>query len=163
MSPIHRDPRRAFPGIPLILCALLMCVLWTSCATCLRPTKTDAAGNVPVVVTFDGTIKVDPNPVKACFFGLFCSPPANRIQWNIVGPPGARLDVKVNAEAGGQPCKSLPKIPYKRNPGFERISCTGSQCVTVGKPVETGCYKYDVTVTPSTGAPVTLDPDMIIM
>lgn len=162
MSPIHRGPRRAFPGILPILCALLLCGLWTSCATCPKPTTTDANGVVNVSVTFDGTIKVAPDPVKACFFGLFCSPPATRIQWNLVAPPGARFEVKANAEAGGQPCKSFHKIQYKRNPGVE-FRCTGSQCVTVGKPRETGCYKYDVTVTPGTGAPVTLDPDMIIM
>ena len=158
MFPIHRAPRQAFP---VALSALLMFGLWTACATALTPSPAEAAGVAKVTVTFDGTnVKVDPDPVVACFLGS-CKPKVNQIHWD--APKGESLGVQVNSSPEGKPCRTYSELRYKRDPGFRTIQCKGSHCETVGPPRETGCFKYDVTVTPSGGKPVRLDPDMIIM
>lgn len=161
MSSIHKSRRRLLSITGLALCVVLMC-LWTSCAT--APTKADAKGTVHATVTLNGAITVSPDPVRPCFFDPTCVSHATQVQWDLVkAPAGAKLGVAFNSSATG-PCKSDPHKNYKPNPGFQAIRCpTDTQCMTVGQPQEPGCYKYDVTVTPPSGPPAKLDPDMIIM
>ena len=166
MSRVYRVARLSFPISPWTLCLLLL--LGLSCATTpvVPPSPVNAAGVVTVSVTFDGiTIQPpDPNPVAACYSGPpHCQPLAKQVHWDLTAPVGTQLSVKPNPSYQGRPCSSFHSAPYKANPHFRDIQCAGTHCETVGPPRETGCFKYDITVTPSSGKPVTLDPDMIIM
>jgi hypothetical protein len=163
MAFIHRVPSSKKRGILGVLCTFLSLVLCLSCATTLKltPSPVDAAGVAKVAVTFIGSrVQVDTDPVVVCFIGA-CVPKGTQVHWDI--STGEQLTVKINPSYDDKPCRGYPDLRYKRDPGFQSIRCAGSHCETVGPPSRTGCFKYDVTVTPSTGSPVTLDPDMIIM
>jgi len=163
MASTHRVPSPEKPGVLCGLGAFLMVILCASCATNpkLPLTPVDAGGVARVAVTFTGgAVAVDHNPVVACYIGT-CTPRTTQIHWEIA--TGEKLNVKMNESYDDKPCASYPGAKYKKNPGFRDIVCNGSHCETVGPPARSGCFKYDVIVTPSSGPPVTLDPDMIIM
>ena len=160
MSSIQQSRRRFLSITGSALCAVLMC-LWVSCATV--PTRPDSSGTVHATVALNGSLTVSPDPIRACFIDPTCKIHAKQVQWDLIkAPAGSKLGVAFEAATG--PCKSDHNKNYKRDPGFQAVRCpTDSQCMTVGQPQEPGCYKYDVVVTPPTGQPVRLDPDMIIM
>ena len=161
MASSHRVPS---PRKPVILYGLgaLMLVLGASCATNPTLPVTPLTGGVAkVAVTFSaGAIQANPDPVVGCYIGT-CTPRTAQIHWDIA--TGEKLNVRINESYDDKPCATYPSAKYKKNPGFRDITCNGSHCETVGPPTTRGCFKYDITVTPSSGPPVTKDPDMIIM
>lgn len=163
MDSIHRASPSHRPRILRATCTFLSFALSFSCAQTPKPTPSpvEGGGIVKVGVTFTGgRVQVNRDPVVPCFLGN-CAPKAAQVHWEI--STGEQLTVKINPSYDDKPCRTYPAFHYKRDPGFSSIRCEGSRCQTVGPPVREGCFKYDVTVTPSTGSPVTLDPDMIIM
>jgi hypothetical protein len=163
MVSVHRVSSPRKPGILAGLGASLMFLFSGSCATNpnLPPTPVNTLGVAKVAVTFNaGTIQVNPDPVVGCYLGS-CTPRTAQVHWDIA--TGEKLNVQVNPSYDDKPCATYPGAKYKKNPGFRTITCNGSHCETVGPPTTSGCFKYDITVTPSSGPPVTKDPDMIIM
>src|SRR5262249_2913716 len=149
------------PRILLVVLASL--ALLPSCATTPKVplTPVDTNGVAHVTVTFTGgVINVSQNPVVGCYVGS-CTPKTTQIRWDIA--TGEELKININESYDDKPCQTYPSIKYRKNPHFRAIMCNGSHCQTVGPPFEKGCFKYDVTVKPSGGSPVTKDPDMIIM